>query len=545
MSKKRVLLNPVGKAINVWDDDDTPEAWEGLNHRELTNDFARAKHFYGDVPWFWGAVNLIASACATQPFVVVNASGEEVDNSADYTNVIGWLPDPEKLITLIVQSRQSVGRAYIWNERNQFLTLGVRYLRPDSIEPIYNDLGELIGWYRLMLKGGQVIKRRVEFEDVIHFWMTDPFVEENEVPEFWPGKAALRAAGVLDNIDLFSESYFGRGAIKATILAVPKGTARPVMDALKSYFKRVVTGIKNAFTSNVFQAGEITPTIIGDGVDSLTDGGLSETKREDVARAFNIPQTIFDSSIAGGIGGGGVTGNDTVNFILNAVLPELREVFAIFNAMLEPQGLRIKVNKQAIDALQEDEKERSFALTNVASAVSRDPVAAEFGMSVLGFELSDEQRASLDEIIANKEEQRELQREQFNQRAQQFGGGNNTAPAQPEPVPSKEPGTKAVSVQVPTPAEVIAQFKTANSELSKWQRFSVRVGGKRGAVEFEPEELNDKLAQYISDGINELTDNAAIKAVYASARKMLENSTAPTRAAKFAETHQDEWENYP
>ena len=363
---KSVDMSPLG---DFWyeaaKDKDEPDAFE----------------LFKSVPWLWRCVELRANAVAAMPFRIVagDTDADDFDNSDDYQNALGWLPDPRRLLWLTEAALTCFGSAYWWQERNRIVITGMRYIRPDTIEPQIDETKGLTGFKR-NINGRQV---DVPVKSLVYFWLPDPWVELGP-PQSSPAMAALAAANVLNNLDKFSAAYFARGAIKATLLAVSGAPIASERDKLKSWWRDVVSGIKNAFATEIVNADHVSPVVIGEGLKELSNADLTDEKRQDIATALGVPMSVIFSDGAGGLGGGGVVAQDDKHFYEKTIIPQCQIIAAVLNAqILQPLGLRLTFTPEALDAFQEDENQRAAAFSAYVSAGL--PVELVGGM--LGLEL--------------------------------------------------------------------------------------------------------------------------------------------------------------
>ena len=72
----------------------------------------------------------------------------------------------------------------------------------------------------------------------------------------------------------------------------------------ENWWNNMISGVRNAFKTKILNAKSIEPVVVGEGLESLQDTGLTQQKREDIATALGVPQTKLFSSGAGGLGGG-------------------------------------------------------------------------------------------------------------------------------------------------------------------------------------------------------------------------------------------------
>ena len=356
------------------------EAWEWLTG-EPDDGKTGIKEYFKAVPWLYRGVTMRADAVASMPFSIY--SGEnEVDTSADYQNVVGWLPNPKHTFKLMEMSATLLGSAYLFNVRNNAVSLDLKYLNPLTIKPIIDEKEGLTGFKRTLTR--TVV---YEVEDIIYFWLEDPYIEIGE-PDISPAKAALMASGVLANVDEFVAAFFKRGAIKATVLGVPVGTPEGAKTELQTWWNKAISGINNAFAAKVINADAIEATTIGEGVDELQDTDLTAEKREDIATALGVPQTILFSNAANYA----TAKQDDLHFYDKTIVPECNFFqYALNEQVFEPAGYRLQFTPEVLDIFQEDENERAQAFTHLAPHLPVDVV-----LRVLGFELTDEDWASVE-----------------------------------------------------------------------------------------------------------------------------------------------------
>lgn len=364
------------KAVAI--DELPPEAWTFYSGGQDTTPLQRLKEYWRAVPWLFRAVQLRAQALSALPFAIVNRAGTDVDTSADYGNVLGFLPDPVSLLYLVEAALTLLGRAYLFREKNRVRTLGLRYLLPTSITPKMNEETGLTGFIRQLKHG----KKPLAIDDIVYFWTPDPFVELGP-PTGSPGQAALRAAGALFSIDGFANAFFSRGAIKATLLTVEGNPREGEKEKLEAWWRRFITGAKNAFAAKVISAA-VKPVVLGEGMGELSDTDFTKEKREDIATAIGVPQTMLWSTAATGLGGGSVVRDDNLSFYRDTVVPEAEFVASVLNSqLLASLGYRLDFRPETLDVYQADENERATAYSSYVMAGMAQSVAAQ----ILGIEL--------------------------------------------------------------------------------------------------------------------------------------------------------------
>jgi len=474
---KKTLLYDGAKAVRIADLPDS--AW--TQHAKVgTEEEAEAQAYYKAVPWLFRGVNLLADAVADMPFALYQGENE-YDSSEAWENKVGFLPNPQDLLWMTEAAIEILGTAYLLKLRNRVKILSLRYLMPTTITPQIKDPDGLVGFKRQLATRTVNIKA----EDLLYFWLRDPFVELGE-PKNTPATAALAAAGVLLNLDRFIAAFFKRGAIKATLLTVEGSPPDSEKDKLKSWWNRVFTGISSAFNTEVISAN-VEPVTVGEGVKELSNVDLTKDKREDIATALGIPMTILWSSSASGLGGGGVVTEDDKKFYTKTIVPRCTWIASVLNEQIfEPMGLRWAFRPETLDVFQTDENQRSQSFKLYVDAGLKLSVAAE----MLGLELP--KGVSFDDLDKAKEEAAARAVEQFRQRQA----------AKPEEERER-----------PTMSQA------ARDDTKRWQKVAMRLvtgGDDPGAYEFQSSHIPEDVATHIKAMLAGALTEEEVKAAFAA-----------------------------
>ena len=236
-----------------------------------------------------------------------------------------------------------------------------------------------------------------------------------------------------------------------------------------------MTGIKNAFAAEVVNADLVTATQIGEGLESLKDTELTTGAQENIAVAFGIPFSILFSNAANYA----TSQQDWSNFYQTTIEPECNFIASVLNQQLfEPLGFHINFLPETLDIYQEDENARAGSLKSLVDS----GVPLLMAMDLLGFELTDEQRA-------------ELEAEE----------------AEPEPTPPQLlPFTGQTPVEQPEAEDELQE------ELAKWQRKSLNAlkRGKSADVEFESDLIPPTLCGAIHRALKAAQDIDSIKIIF-------------------------------
>lgn len=366
---KRLLFDGT-KAANL---DSLPaEAWTVISGQTPgSDDLAETVR---TVPVLRRAVTLVADAVGSTPFVL-RRGNTEIDTSAEYANVLGVLPNLPALLSLIASSMWVWGSAYLFAGRNRGKRVKeIRYLAPTTIRPDLTPDG-LQGFTRLL--GSQQIS--LAPDEVIHFWLPDPAIELGP-PTWSPVRAALNAAHVLGSMEKFTTSFFDRGAIKATLLAVPATTRQADRKTLRDWWRTVFGGVNNAFSTEVINADDVKPVVIGEGIESLSNVALTREKREDIAVALGIPYSLLFPDAANYA----TAQQDDRHFWQKTIIPACGMIAGVFNdQLLKAFDCVLEFRPEGLDAMQEDEAARASAFSAYVGAGIKPSIVAQ----MLGMEL--------------------------------------------------------------------------------------------------------------------------------------------------------------
>jgi len=449
-------------------------------------------------------VRLRSNAVSTLPFAILRGE-TEVDTSDEYENKTGLLPDPESLFYLIEAALTILGKCYLFREKQAEQPEFLRYLLPTSIEPILDSRLGLTGFKRQLDHGSKVLS----LEEVVWFWSLDPFVEIGPGNDA-PVNAALAAAGVLYNVDQFAAQFFKRGAIKSKLLAVKGTPSTDERQKLKSWWKRLLSGVENAWSAEVVSAEGLEVIEIGEGIQELADTALNQQNREDISTALGIPQTMLWSNAANYA----TAQEDRLSFYKETILPEALFIQRTLNRhVFEALGLRFAFLPETLDVFKTDENQASQSYLNYVNAGMPPSVAAQ----ILGIELPPGVTPeSLDEA------------------------------AEPEPMPPALAQAQAEQGlplgqspgQIERQQEQRALQFAILGDLEKWARKAALKGiDVAFASEFIPADLAGRVRAALAG-----TNGAGIEAVFAGAIEEVKAASA----APFCEASQSGgWHGYP
>jgi phage portal protein BeeE len=466
---------------------DTPEAWRLLSGA-TDEEHISPRQYFRAVPFLFRGVELAAGAVASMPFVIYRGKSE-YDTSEDYQNKLGFLPKPHELFWMLEACLMLEPTAYLFSDNVGEMRKRLRYIRPDGATPVIDPVKGLTHFERY------VNSQKHNFapgQDIVYFWRPDPYAEQFTPGNSSPGKAALAASGVLANVDEFVSGYFKRGAIKATLLGVKGNPSHEERSKLEAWWNDFMSGLRNVGRGKVVNADAISATVVGDGLEGLQKNDLTDSKRQDIAAALGIPYTMLFSGSASGIGGGGVSEEDTKRFYDNRVVPDCRLIEGVLNEQVfAPLGYRLAFTEENLDIYQEDEEQRAQAVSHFVDFLIKCPTLGVFEATcaTFGYELSPEMAAAAAEYYAKKAE--DAERIAAQTEAQPTTGNTPDRPQDEDD-------------------------EAERAELRRWQTKAIKrlKDGKGAGAPFESDVLDPALMGAIAEGLDGCETAEQVKAVF-------------------------------
>lgn len=345
---------------------------------------------YSAVSWLYRGVNILENGVASMPFEI-RRNDETIyefdPNSGRQDtppNNLEILVDIPHLSGMIEGAAVLRGKAYVFNVRNNAKTLELRWLLPDSIDPHFDESGQLSSFVRN--KNGR--EQTLDVEDVLYFWMPDKFVELGPAMNF-PGRAALAAAGVLHSQDDFLRGYFDRGLVAAGFLQYEDQVTPEEKERVKEWWNRMTSGLKNAF-NNLIVRGDFSYQQVGQGLKDLENTALTTEQRESIATALGIPQSKMTQP-SGGLGD--TKSPDDLAFISDTIIPACNWIQRSWNhRYFLPRGMMMVYTPQKLPIMQQDEERRSMAFRNYVGNGVSVGYTVEETEAILGIHVPDEVR---------------------------------------------------------------------------------------------------------------------------------------------------------
>ena len=362
-----------------------PEAWRMISGNQETGD---AQNLYSTVAILFRCINARADAAASVPFRLENRRGRAVETSDDWRGGMGFLPYPKTLIRQMFMSMDFTNSAYSKILKNQYkIVKGLQYFVPTTITPKFDDNGNLLYFKRTV--SGKTLDP-IQPEEMFYYWKQDAFVEVGASPNT-PVKAALQAAGILNSLGAFVQSYFEGGAIDPVIAAIPRSTDKDERERLSGLLNRSLTGIKNLGKIFLASTDDVKLTQpLRNGLESLKKTELTQEQRENVALAMGVPLSF----LLGNQANYATATQEEKTMIRWGVQPNLELLFEAMSTQLYSEmGYKLRPDFDNLEAFQEEEVQRSSALSAFIDAVQKPKTKEQLveSLNIMGYDVNEEQ----------------------------------------------------------------------------------------------------------------------------------------------------------
>ena len=334
--------------------------------------------YYTIVPFVRRSVRLRANAIAGVP-VTLQRGSRDISKRDEFVALMGNL---SHLIwrTEFALCLSQYGSYWRRSTNDYGLNPTPEWLLPHACWPfitVENGL-EYIRYVRPWGVPGAGHVDQLALDDVVYFWY--PSIERANWPGVPPGATALAAASALANRDTFVANYFKRGAIKGVLLSVPSATRQDERDKLASWWRQIFAGIANAWRSGVISA-DVKPIVIGEGLKDTENEQLTCQYRQDVAAAFEVPESMLLSNAANYA----TASVERISFYEETVFPELDLMLSAINQqwLNEAYDAELVAHPEQTEARQDAQVQQAQAVTDL---VGKPVLTVDEGRAWLGLE---------------------------------------------------------------------------------------------------------------------------------------------------------------
>jgi len=303
-----------------------------------------------------------------------------------------------------------------------------------------------------------------------------------------PLSNAISDAQLVLNIKNTMRIYGDRGFVPITLLGAKGMPSGPERERAEGFFNRLLKGGFNVL-AKVVNSEALSVVRLGAGMEELKGIYIEALRqsKEDIAQAFGIPTAMFMSDNAFASEMDVLRREFYTSSRFVSIYHTIEETFS--DQLLKPYGLKMYFRPETMDLFQEDEAKRSVSLGQFVSAVSQDPTVAKFGMEILGYDLTEEQEAELEKMIADKEAQKLKQEAQAQE---QMAFDREMAMSKTNPVDNVEKPAN----QQPKPKKPVKLAPDEMKDLALWfsKAKAWNTKGKGNAVDWENKHLREEVA---------------------------------------------------
>lgn len=464
------------KTIGLLDSDD-PQVWNFFSNapqRDQDQLFARVAAMYR-------AFNLTANTVARIPFALLKGE-DEFDISGKWENKVGFLKRPKDVFRRNILSLMATNAAYVRRTSDAvgYKTRGLYPLVPYTITWHKDRFGE-VDYLERRLPNGQ--KEQFDYpvdKDLIRIWRLDHTTEV--LPsENTDALAITNNAGEVYFADMWIKHFFQRGGVKPTLIAMKGMVNKDTKEDQEKSWSDFLRGLGTRWRNNVariFNAESLDVRPFGSGIDDLKDNKVYEGALANIAMGTGMPLALLLSNSANYA----TAQVEKSSWYENTIIPWCDLLTEEYNEQLFfPLGLRLEFRPEMTDPEQEDETNRSQAISVFADFLGKAPTFDLFvGMcETFGYELSDSLLSAAEAYYAEKD----AKAEEMAKQAQKPPEGANTRPVEQNPAQSsmgadmgnQKPPAKAA--WNPTLDEI--------EELRVWREVALRRFKKGDSLDFD------------------------------------------------------------
>lgn len=338
-----------------------PEAaWTTITGGSSSQSTVNALELYETIPWLHRGVNARVNALAGMPLAL-----HETDEDGDELERSEWPIDMniKALVAALYKDYIIFARAYTFINQNlqhgivrsDGKPVEIRRWQPDTVRPIEDNENGITGWKRTLK--GQTKDYGKEF---IAHWYKPPVRSEtgHDVSDVM---VALAAAGVIRSSDLYAASHFEHGGVNTTLIwDEASGGQMQETDKkrLEGWFERAVMGVRNAFKYRVV-SGKFGHLTLGYPMKDTIVPELTNSKREDIATALGVPQSIMFSNAANFA----TAYQDDLHFYDKTIIPDGEALEEVLNdGIFHPLGYHLRFHPERMELYQRIETDKADSL---------------------------------------------------------------------------------------------------------------------------------------------------------------------------------------
>ncbi len=390
------------------------------------------------VPWLNKAVNMTANAVAQLPYRIEREDDTEIDSDIAW----GGCRNPQTIIQLVAASLCG-GSAYVLVDAVPGAIVDLRYLAPNTIEPVFDNNGDVKQFKRTISGSTQVYSK----DQILYFWLPDDTIEIGPAV-ITPLSNSIPSASMIAAMDEALIQYGKRGFIPPTILSAKGMTNKSDVEKTEKWWNAFLRGWTKT-VAKIINAETMTPSVLGAGMDEMRGSYIEILSQQikNIAASFGIPLSTFLSDEANY-----ATANaDLFQWYSSGRFVSIYQTIedAFDEQLFSRFGWSFEYEPEQLDVFQTEVNDKAGSLASLAGAFATNPKTSIIAADLLGIELSDEDKALLLEM------------------------GSEPTPAEDIPPESILPTTPE-SILPTAPASILptVEENTIAARMLKWRTFA-------------------------------------------------------------------------
>jgi HK97 family phage portal protein len=423
-------------------------SWAETMGQEV-NRLSNGADAYARVPLVFRAVNIRCNSLASMPFQLYKGKNEIEWDETFQTPL-------KKLLWWTEAALLFKGQAFWLKLDSGTRRMGAQWLNPYTVTVKADQKKDEKGGVSLNLsftqKVGSISLGPWTEEQIVFFKDFNP--SNDATGGLSPVIVAMEDARLMHYMNRFTSLFFEGGAMPVTVLSVEGNPPQADIDRVRGYFERMASGIKNAFNV-IGMRGGVKASTLTPRIDSLALPENRKAAIQDIAWAFGIPETMLTDAA-----NYATATEQHRSYYSETVIPRGDAIAeAITNQFLKQAGMRLVADPEEMSMFQVDEAQRAGSLQQLTAA----GIPLELAMDLLGYELSDEQKAMME----------------------------------------KEKTTSQPSTPLPTSPLPTEGERSVEGDSGKWMRKAMKAleKGKSADVAFETEEISEEMQEEIHQAL--------------------------------------------
>lgn len=317
---------------------------------------------YKAVPLLYRCIDIRAKSIQSMPYVYV-WRGQEYEVAEEIPQPIKLLhKNISEYLYFIEASLCLTGSAYLLRKTNEYGFNPLPICLPSNkIQPFYLGTSDEPDYYQFYDYARTL---RFQPDELIVVWY--PNFVDTRYAGISPSQVALQSISASYNLDQFTDNFFRRGAIKSVLLQV--GSDNPLfqpsqeqINQISNFWRRLVSGVKNAFASNVVTTN-VTPIVIGDGLRDIEYAAISNQKREEIAIAFGVPLTLVVPASANYA----TANQEYLSYYTTTIIPEANFIAkCLTNELLSQYDIELVFKPERLEVMQENETNKAMNISKL------------------------------------------------------------------------------------------------------------------------------------------------------------------------------------